>query len=257
MHLHSTCSASSAEPRICILAYRRCAPCLACRVSASPFFFRCWALRAPLHWSLLPRRVSPHRTWKLCVQRMLQLRARLPSRGKSGHWCERQMQLRACLQPIYGFAEQCSRSFACAFAPCALLVCAWLIRASARQHQVACSWRALAAAKALLRSSSRLWASVVPRRPPPEDSHDLNYDLLLAGLPADPRVAWLRLNRGSFTVRRILALLRLGTHAIHFYHRAPEVDRPPAFVITFGVLGVSGCFVALEPDADVAGFLLP
>ena len=95
------------------------------------------------------------------------------------------------------------------------------------------------------------------RPPPPEDSHDLNYDLLLAGLPADPRVAWLRLNRGSFTVRRILALLRLGTHAIRFYHRAPEVDRPPAFVITFGVLGVSGCFVALEPDADVAGFFLP
>jgi predicted Abi (CAAX) family protease len=95
------------------------------------------------------------------------------------------------------------------------------------------------------------------RPPPPEDGHDLNYDLLLAGLPADPRVAWLRLNRGSFTVRRILALLRLGTHAIRFYHRAPEVDRPPAFVITFGVLGVSGCFVALEPDADVAGFFLP
>ena len=101
---------------------------------------------------------------------MLQLRARLPSRSKSGHWCERQMQLRACLQPIYGFAEQCSWSFACAFAPCALLVCAWPIRASARQHQVACSWRALAAAEALLRSSLRLWASVPPagRRPRPQ-----------------------------------------------------------------------------------------
>ena len=74
------------------------------------------------------------------------------------------MQLRACLQPIYGFAEQCSRSFACAFAPCALLVCAWPIRASARQHLVDCSWRALAAAEALLRSSLRLWASVLPRR---------------------------------------------------------------------------------------------
>ena len=121
-------------------------------------------------------------------------------------------------------------------------------------RQVACSWRALAAAEALF---VVLFEALGFRPPPPEDGHDLNYDLLLAGLPADPRVAWLRLNRGSFTVRRILALLRLGTHAIHFYHRAPEVDRPPAFVITFGVLGVSGCFVALEPDADVATFFLP
>ena len=95
--------------------------------------------------------------------------------------------------------------------------------------------------------------------PPPEDSHNLHCDLLLAGLPANPHVAWLRLNRGSwwFPVRRILQLLRLGTHTLHFYHRAPEVDRPPAFVITFSVLGVSGCFVALEPDTAVAGFLLP
>lgn len=34
--------------------------------------------------------------------------------------------------------------------------------------------------------------------PPPEDSHNLHCDLLLAGLPANPHVAWLRLNRGSW-----------------------------------------------------------
>ena len=95
--------------------------------------------------------------------------------------------------------------------------------------------------------------------PSHEDRHNLDGDLLLGGLPADPRVAWLRLNRGPWqaSLRRIVALLRLGNSTLHFYHRAPELDRPPAFVLTFSVLGVSGCFVALEPDGDIATFLLP
>lgn len=69
--------------------------------------------------------------------------------------------------------------------------------------------------------------------PSHEDRHNLDGDLLLGGLPADPRVAWLRLNRGPWqaSLRRIVALLRLGNSTLHFYHRAPELDRPPAFVL--------------------------
>lgn len=110
------------------------------------------------------------------------------------------------------------------------------------------------------RSAFELVFATLGFRPPgDEDRHDLDCDLLLAGLPTDPRVAWLRLNPGHWRMklRRILALLRMGTSAVHFYHRDPQVDRPPAFVLSFAVLGVSGCFVALEPDADIAGFLRP
>lgn len=106
-----------------------------------------------------------------------------------------------------------------------------------------------------------IFAKLGFRPPPVQDRHDLDTDLLLAGLPTNPRMAWLRMNDGRARrrVRHIVALLRLGHRALHFYHRDPsaEVDRPPAFVVTFSVLGVSGCFVALEPDADVASFLLP
>ena len=71
--------------------------------------------------------------------------------------------------------------------------------------------------------------------------------------------AWLHLNPGRLAprIRRLLALLRLGSFDFGVFAADEATERPPAFVLSFAVLGVAGCFVALEPDADVSTFLLP
>ena len=96
--------------------------------------------------------------------------------------------------------------------------------------------------------------------PPPEDlRNDTAYALALTGLPTALGRAWLHLNPGRLAprIRRLLALLRLGSFDFGVFAADEATERPPAFVLSFAVLGVAGCFVALEPDADVSTFLLP
>lgn len=78
-------------------------------------------------------------------------------------------------------------------------------------------------------------------------------------LPSDVLQAWISMNAGHCQrkLHRIASLLRLGTYEAVLFPRAVALDCAAAFVVNSVVLGISGSFLAIEPDADVAGFLLP
>lgn len=88
---------------------------------------------------------------------------------------------------------------------------------------------------------------------------DLLHELAMNGLPGDVFRAWIVLNAGASQqhLRRIRSLLRLGCYTLQFFPGNGVVDDSAAFAVQFQVLGVCGTLVALEPDVDMAGFLLP
>ena len=83
--------------------------------------------------------------------------------------------------------------------------------------------------------------------------------LALQALPHDILSAWIALNDGvsARRLRRVRALLRLGTYQVEFFPPAWDMNRSAAFALHFQVLGTRGALLALEPDVDVAGFLRP
>ena len=88
---------------------------------------------------------------------------------------------------------------------------------------------------------------------------DFTFALTMHGLPADVLAAWIFQNPGAARrqLRRIRALLRLGSYQVQFFAAPPEIDSHAALLVDFQVLGVHGTLLALEPEIEVAGFLLP